>query len=163
MSLAHERRCCALQALFLADQGGVADFDLVRGLFSARAGELRDPSAPNEGECDFSPAAVRDGIDWARRAWAVRAEADAAVQARTPDWPTHRQPTIDRNILRLGYWEIRHNDTPVGVAIDEAVELAKAYGTEKSPAFVNAVLDALAKGAPDAPTAVDPSAPSAAE
>ncbi len=152
MSLSHEKRCCALQALFQADQGGTTDFDLIRTLFEARAAEKRDSSTPHEAECDFSPAAVVDGMEWARDAWALRDEADAAVRERAPEWPTNRQPAIDRNILRLGYWEIRHHGTPVAVVINEAVELAKAYGTEKSPAFVNGVLDAIAKSAPQEAT-----------
>ncbi|MSR28440.1 MAG: transcription antitermination factor NusB [Phycisphaerales bacterium] len=145
MSLSHEKRCCALQALVQADLGGVTDFSLLRSAFEARAQETRDPAAPMDHECDFTLAAVRDGIAWATAVWSVRDEADAAVRALAPEWPTHRQPSIDRNILRLGYWEIRHARIPLALAIDEAVELAKAYGTDRSPSFINAVLDAVGK------------------
>ena len=54
-----------------------------------------------------------------------------------------RQPPVDRNILRLGIWEMTNTDTPPKVVIDEAVELAKEFSTENSPAFVNGILDAV--------------------
>ena len=66
--------------------------------------------------------------------------ADETVAPLTPDWPTHRQPLIDRNILRLAYYEITSGKTPPIVAIDEAIELAKEFGTPESPAFINGVL-----------------------
>ena len=49
----------------------------------------------------------------------------------------------DRNLLRLGAYEIRYSDTPDRVAIDEAIELAKRYGTANSPQFINGILDKL--------------------
>lgn len=57
----------------------------------------------------------------------------------------HRQPVIDRNALRLGWYAFTHGGDPVAIAIDETVELAKTFSTEKSGAFVNAVLDRVAK------------------
>ena len=53
-------------------------------------------------------------------------------------------PAVDRNILRLGSFELLHTDVPTGVVISEAVELAKRYSTGKSGAFVNGVLSAIA-------------------
>jgi N utilization substance protein B len=53
---------------------------------------------------------------------------------------------VDRNILRLGAYELAHTDTPAPVVMDEAVELARRYGSDASPAFVNGILDALAGG-----------------
>ena len=159
MSRSHETRCCALQAMVQVDLGGVAEFEQLRGFFDARAQEARDPAQPYEHECDFSVGAVEQGLVWAAAAWRVHDEADAAVLALAPEWPTHRQPSIDRNILRLAYWEFRYAGTPMALAIDEAVELAKAYGTDRSPAFINAVLDAIAKGGAVAAVASDPEAP----
>jgi N utilization substance protein B len=57
----------------------------------------------------------------------------------------HRQPIVDRNVLRLGWYAFTHGGDSVALAIDEAVELAKTFSTEKSGAFVNAVLDRAAK------------------
>jgi N utilization substance protein B len=70
-----------------------------------------------------------------------RAELDALV-ARTADhWGIDRMATTDRNVLRLGAFEILHTDTPDRVAINEAVELAKRYGSSHSAQFVNGILD----------------------
>ncbi|GAB4108919.1 MAG: hypothetical protein Kow00105_17020 [Phycisphaeraceae bacterium] len=95
---------------------------------------------------DFDKPTIREqGVDLALSAWASRAEADQAIQNLTPDWPTHRQPPVDRAILRLAYHEMSAGVTPIKVAINEAVELAKQYASEHSPAFINGVLDKLAK------------------
>lgn len=150
MSLAHEKRCCALQAMFQFDMGGSADAAMLRHSFETRAKErvVHEVGLDHESECDFGPDAVEDGIKLAQNAWETREEADRTIQELTPEWTLARQPNIDRNILRLGYWEIKFGGVPLAVAIDEAVELAKSYSHEKSPAFVNAVLDRIAKGAP---------------
>ena len=60
-----------------------------------------------------------------------------------PDWPTYRQPVIDRCILRLAYFEMVTNRAPPKVVINEAVELAKEFSTDKSATFVNGVLDKI--------------------
>ncbi len=70
-------------------------------------------------------------------------EADHTVAELAPDWPTYRQPVVDRNILRLAYYEMIPGTTPPKVAINEAIELAKEFSTEKSPLFVNGVLDKI--------------------
>lgn len=85
------------------------------------------------------------GLNLALHAWAAREEADRAVAALTPEWPTHRQPVIDRCILRLAHWEMTSGKTPPKVAINEAVELAREFSTDKSPAFINGVLDKIMK------------------
>ncbi|MBC8202972.1 MAG: transcription antitermination factor NusB [Planctomycetes bacterium] len=79
----------------------------------------------------------------AKKVWETKEKADETVAPLTPDWPTHRQPLIDRNILRLAYYEITGGITPPKVAIDEAIELAKEFGTQESPAFINGVLDKI--------------------
>ncbi|HET6793887.1 MAG TPA: transcription antitermination factor NusB [Acidimicrobiales bacterium] len=72
-------------------------------------------------------------------------ELDKRLGELSVDWPVDRMPAIDRNILRLGAFELlRRPDVPVAVAIAEAVELAKQLSTEESGRFVNGVLAALA-------------------
>lgn len=101
-------------------------------------------------DTDFDKLAVREqGVDMALEAWAGHKEADGKVEALSPEWPTHRQPPVDRAILRLAYYEITSGITPPKVAINEAIELAKQYAGEQSPAFVNGILDKLAKAAGD--------------
>lgn len=65
-------------------------------------------------------------------------------------WPLERMPAVDRAILRVGAWELVHNDdVPAGVAISESVELARALSTEESPGFVNGLLSRVAQVAGD--------------
>ena len=73
------------------------------------------------------------------------AEIDDAVQSASRNWRLDRMSRVDRNILRLATCELRHfPDVPVKVIINEAVELAKRFGTADSPAFVNGILDRIA-------------------
>jgi N utilization substance protein B len=73
-----------------------------------------------------------------------RAEIDALLEACSTRWRLARMPVVDRNVLRIGVFELLAGDVPVEVVIDEAVELARHFGGEGSPAFVNGVLDAVA-------------------
>jgi N utilization substance protein B len=111
------------------------------------AGAIPDRQALLDGlDAEFDKPAVREqGVGLALGAWACHEEADGKVKALSPEWPTHRQPPVDRAILRLAYHEITAGITPPKVAINEAIELAKQYAGEQSPAFVNGVLDKLAK------------------
>jgi N utilization substance protein B len=70
-------------------------------------------------------------------------ELDALLAAKAENWSVPRMAATDRNLLRLGAYEIRYADTPDRVAIDEAVELAKRYGTAHSSQFINGILDKL--------------------
>ena len=65
---------------------------------------------------------------------------------RVLHWELHRMAATDRNALRLGAYELLHTETPNRVAINEAVELAKRFGTAESAAFVNGILDRLLNG-----------------
>lgn len=70
---------------------------------------------------------------------------DQLIQKYAPEWPLDQMALIDRNILRIAIWEFAANgQTPIKVAINEAVELAKLYGSDSAPRFVNGVLGALA-------------------
>lgn len=75
------------------------------------------------------------------------AELDAMISRHARNWRLSRMPAVDRNVLRLGAYEILRTDTPAAVALDQAVELARRFGAESSPGFVNGVLDALAREA----------------
>jgi len=69
-------------------------------------------------------------------------ELDAVIEGCASRWKVSRMTVVDRNILRLAVFELAHApDVPYKVVIDEAVELAKRYGTEDSPAFINGILD----------------------
>ena len=70
-------------------------------------------------------------------------ELDALLDEISEHWTLKRMGVTDRNVLRLGAYEILHTDTPDRSAINEAVQLAKRFGSEQSPQFVNGLLDRL--------------------
>lgn len=74
-----------------------------------------------------------------------RAELDALLTARAAHWSLRRMAATDRNVLRLGAYEILFTDTPERVVINEAVELARRFGTRQSGLFVNGLLDRVAR------------------
>lgn len=89
---------------------------------------------------EFMKTLVRGTLD-------SREEIDVMVAESAPEWPVSELAVIDRNILRLSLWELLiWGETPVKVAINEAVELAKRYGSDSAPRFVNGVLGTLAGG-----------------
>lgn len=126
MRLDRDARRCALQAMYQFDAGA----DNVDG--SIRL-SLEGSTASEEAQVA--------GFELAEAAWAARAASDEVVERLSPAWPIRRQPMVDRNILRLAVQEMRVVGTPPKAAINEAVELAKEFGGEKSPGFVNGVLD----------------------
>ncbi len=75
-----------------------------------------------------------------------RREIDERLDATADNWSVARMAATDRNALRIGAYEILFGDTPNPVAVDEAIELAKRYGTAQSAAFVNGILDRLMPG-----------------
>jgi transcription antitermination protein NusB len=92
--------------------------------------------------------ALYDGIEQ------HQADIDPKIAAAAENWRLSRMPTVDRNILRLGAFELLHmHDTPAAVAFDEAIELARRYGTADSSAFVNGVLDRLRRESTEEPAA----------
>jgi N utilization substance protein B len=75
---------------------------------------------------------------------AQQADIDQRLSAAAENWRLVRMAAVDRNVLRLGAYELLHTpETPPNVALDEAIELARRYGSADSPAFVNGVLDRL--------------------
>lgn len=70
---------------------------------------------------------------------------DQFIAVHAPEWPLDQVAIIDRNILRIALWEFAvYTKTPIKVAINEAVELAKMFGSDSTPRFVNGVLGSLA-------------------
>jgi N utilization substance protein B len=70
-----------------------------------------------------------------------RAAIDARLEAVAANWSLKRMAATDRNVLRLGAYELLHTDTPPRVVVDEAVELSKRFGSAQSSQFVNGILD----------------------
>ncbi len=116
-----------MQALFLWDAN--ANLDLVLGAQVTKDEKTEESVATR-------------ALQMAEGAWNQRETIDALIERIAPQWPPRRQPAVDRCILRLAVWELTTQSTPPKVVIDEAIELAKEFSTEQSPAFVNGVLDA---------------------
>jgi N utilization substance protein B len=121
-------RRAALQCLYQFDSSADIGDDVVR--------ESLYESPGTEADHD-------EGLRLARQAWAIHTQADAIATEHAEDWPTRRQPIVDRSILRLAYCEMALGRTPPKVAINEAVELAKEFSTEQSPMFINGILDKM--------------------
>jgi len=84
--------------------------------------------------------------EWTKGAWENLAVCDELIAASTIKWQLSRLSMVDKSILRLAVYQLKFcPDIPPKVAINEAIELAKKFSTDKSPAFVNGVLDAVLK------------------
>lgn len=98
----------------------------------------------------FEQAKLGDDLESFARAIAVgiapaRDILDDHISLHAPDWPIEQVSSIDRNIIRIAVWEFAvQTSVPLKVAINEAVELAKTYGSDSSPRFINGVLGSLA-------------------
>ena len=78
-------------------------------------------------------------------------EVDDRITRHAAHWRMERMPVVDRNILRLGVYEMTRGGTPAAVVIDEALELARKFSSEESVQFINGVLDAVRREAGGAP------------
>ena len=128
-----ESRRLALQVLYAAD---LAPGDTPEGVFERVADNF-----------DLHPGALAFAKELVCGTLAARDEIDAAIGAHARNWRIERMAAVDRNLLRLAVYELLHTDTPAQVVINAAVELAHDFGGERSPAFVNGVLDAIARDA----------------
>jgi N utilization substance protein B len=125
----HRARILALQALFEVD---IAHHDPDTVLQQ----RLAHKSLPEAGR-DFAHTLVKGVLEH-------QAELDALIRDNAPEWPLDQVATIDRNILRMAIFEFAiEGNTPVKVAINEAVELAKLFGSDSSGRFVNGVLGTI--------------------
>lgn len=133
MSSRHLARTLALQTLFEWDFRDVKEDALA--LLEKNKLEF----APAFEDNQFSQELVKGVLK-------EREEIDASITKYAPEWPLNQITTIDRNILRLGIYELKYSqDIPPKVAINEAIELAKAFGGDASGRFVNGVLGSLYK------------------
>lgn len=123
-------REAALKMLF-AVEASQTDFDSAIALFWREFGG--DPETrPYADESVRGVLEERDGLD-------------ETIRTASEHWRIERMTRVDRNVLRLGTWELKHRvDVPRAVVLDEAIELAKRYGSEESGAFVNGVLNQIA-------------------
>ncbi len=130
MKARRKARCLALQVLYEMDCSGHA---------LAQAFEHQCANAAlTEHQAAFALRLV-DGA-WTQRVWL-----DQIIHRHAREWPLSQMAIVDRNVLRMAIWEFAlSSETPLKVAINEAVELAKRFGSDSSSRFVNGVLGALA-------------------
>ncbi len=136
-----QARMLALQALCL--------FDSLGDTFTAQLDTfLADPVNYHDLGWPRRPRAksIAMARELATGAWRERERADQLLREHVPDWSINRMQPVDRNILRLGLYELlQHPDRPHQIVINEAIELARHFGGNESAAFVNGVLDGVRK------------------
>ncbi|QTG80231.1 transcription antitermination factor NusB [Arthrobacter crystallopoietes] len=117
----------AVDVLFESEQRSVSAFDA-----------LRDRREKTDQVINPYTVDIVEGVV------AMQAQIDEFLTTYSQGWPLERMPSVDRIILRVGSWELLYNDDiPDGVAVSEAVELAKTLSTDESPSFVNGLLGRL--------------------
>ena len=131
MGARRKARELALQMLFQHDMSGNQP-DMIIQTF-----EELQKSKPNTRE--FATRIFRGTVD-------NLGKIDEMITAQADNWRLSRMAVVDRNIIRASVYEFLHeNETPKLVIIDEAIEIAKRFGTEKSPQFINGILDGILK------------------
>lgn len=131
MSTRRRAREIVLQLLYEADVNDCRDSEEARKFIRSR---MQGRKALTEFACRL----LQGTLDH-------REEIDARLTELATNWTLPRMPVVDRNVLRLGAYEIVYGDTPGRVAVNESIVLAKRYGDKNSPRFVNGVLDRLLK------------------
>ncbi len=128
MTKRRQARIETLNALFMMDVGGASVEDAMVRV----AEEANDPAVLN-----FVQTMCRGVLEY-------QSQIDRLIEQKAVNWKLDRLSRVDRCLLRLGIYELLHcPETPPAVVINEAVELAKVYGDEKSGAFVNGLLDSV--------------------
>jgi N utilization substance protein B len=133
MTPRHHAREAALQILYFWEIGGADPDQAIEAFFAEHQ--------PDAGEAAraFAATIVHGTI-------AEVADLDALIVQQAHNWRLERLAVIDRLILRMAIWELRHEpETPPAVVLNEAIELARTFGTDESVKFVNGVLDGVKK------------------
>lgn len=142
----HRARELCLALIFAADVGRQTP-DQVLAQSGSLLGTLIEQWQLGSREADKLRVEIEDyGCRLAESYFAHDAQVDAVISKYSEGWALPRMPAVDRNILRLALAEMLYQPrVPVGVTIDEAVELAKEYGTDDSGKFINGILGAVAR------------------
>ena len=134
MSNRHLGRTIAMQTLYEWDFNKQRESDLTQA-----AKENVEKFAPGFDDSSFTIGLIKGTLKYLK-------EIDAFITKYAPEWPLEQITVVDRNILRIGVYELHFApDIPPKVAINEAIELAKTFGGESSGKFVNGVLGAIYK------------------
>jgi transcription antitermination protein NusB len=152
MAARHRSRQRALQILYQWDMTKRPVEEAIRSFYDTLEADKiaaesleHDPMEEKDGEEE--PTSDRDEFmeELARGASEMAPDIDQRITQKSAHWKLERMPVVDRNILRLGIYEMSRQDTPAAVVIDEALELARQFSGDESVAFINGVLDAVHK------------------
>ncbi len=132
----------AIQMLYQSEMGGSSAGEVIAGFDLTEA--LRDA----QGDPETHRNTVREAFEYAKMlvqgVIGERGAIDERIQQQADNWRLERMPPVDRNILRLAAYELFFEpETPQLVVVDEAIELAKRFGSEQSGRFINGLLDGL--------------------
>jgi N utilization substance protein B len=152
MAARHRSRQRALQVLYQWDMTKRPVDEAIRAFYDTLdADKLAEEPMEEKDEADeaeqAAPSSGRDPFmeELARGASEMAPDIDHRIAEKSAHWKLERMPIVDRNILRLGIYEMSRQETPAAVVIDEALELARQFSGEESVAFINGVLDAVHK------------------
>jgi len=141
MSARRRARQFALQALYQADLTPMSAEDALGRVWASVTEDegIEGVDAPKSSEVEFATRLVEGVLG-------QRDELDALIESCSTTWRIPRMPLVDRNILRIGAFELAHcPDVPGAASINEAVELAKSFGTRESRAFINGIVDGMGR------------------
>ena len=137
MGKRRQAREIALQALYMIDTAGTPVGEAFASV--TPGGPPDDPAT-----LDFARALVEG-------ASGRREDLDGRIEATAENWSVPRMAAVDRNVLRLAAFELLYRrETPVGVVIDEAIEIARKFSTEEATKFINGILDKIKEKRADA-------------
>ena len=142
----HTSRQRALQILYQWDMRGGAVDDAIEAFYDSLFDHAEAGEAP-------TPQPARDRfMEELVRGTAANVESiDQKIGEKSVNWRIERMPVVDRNVLRLGIYEMTGAKAPPAVVIDEALELARQFSGEESVSFINGVLDAVRRDVPAQP------------
>lgn len=141
MGSRRQARGYALQALYTADVRGVGGLEALNALWTGLLDQegVDDNRPPESSEVEFAQRLVVGALEH-------REAIDALIESCSTNWRIPRMPVVDRNILRMAGFELMHcQDIPATVSVNEAVELAKQFGTADSRSFVNGIVDRMGR------------------
>jgi len=147
MTIRRLARVIALQSLYQIDIAGAELEAAVASVINEYEATIEEKNASADKK--ISPKTVAYAFELVRGVIEHKTKIDAKLEAYAKKWSVHRMPVIDRNLMRVAVYEIffAEEAVPESVAINEAVEIAKSYGEDNTPRFVNGVLGKMVRDA----------------
>jgi N utilization substance protein B len=145
MAARHRSRQRALQVLYQWDMTKRPMDEAIHAFYDTLRADQNAEDKVEEPDPESQDGRDEFMEELARGASEMAPDIDHRIAEKSAHWKLERMPIVDRNILRLGIYEMSRQETPAAVVIDEALELARQFSGEESVAFINGVLDAVHK------------------